>query len=320
MRVCLMIEGQENVTWDQWVALALACEEHGFDALFRSDHYASFNHELEWGALDAWATLSALAARTERIRLGTLVSPVTFRHPSEVAKSVVTADYVSNGRVELGLGAGWFEREHRMYGFPFPPSSERFGILEEQIEIVHRQWSKDEPPLTFEGKHYRLERCPGLPKPLQDPHPPLILGGGGGPRSLALGARWADEYNVNMADPEKCRQHRRHLDEACERGERDPESLPLSLMTMTLVASDQAELEYQTARLMSRQGWSGEPRSYMEEVGPERTVGTVDQVVEQLTRFAEAGVRRVMLQHLVHDDLESVALIGREIIPRVAAL
>jgi alkanesulfonate monooxygenase SsuD/methylene tetrahydromethanopterin reductase-like flavin-dependent oxidoreductase (luciferase family) len=125
---------------------------------------------------------------------------------------------------------------------------------------------------------------------------------------------------VNMADPERCRDHRRHLDEACERAERDPASLPLSLMTMTLVASDRADLERQTARLMSRQGWSGEPRSYMEEVGPERIVGTVDDVVEQLTRFAEAGVRRVMLQHLVHDDLESVALIGREVIPRVASL
>jgi F420-dependent oxidoreductase-like protein len=319
MRVCLMIEGQENVTWDQWVTLALACEEHGFDGLFRSDHYTSFNHEGEWGSLDAWATLSALAARTDRIRLGTMVSPVTFRHPSELAKCVVTADHVSNGRVELGLGAGWFEREHLAYGFPFPPPAERFDILEEQAEIIHRLWSKDEPPLSFEGKHYRLERCPGLPKPLQDPHPPLIIGGAAGPRSAALAARWADEYNVNGVDPDTCRERRRSLDEACERGERDPASLVLSLMTFTLVASDQGELEHQVARLMSRQGWSGDPHAYLQDVESDRLVGTIDGLVEQLARFAEAGVSRVMLQHLVHDDLDTVALIGQELIPRVAS-
>ena len=155
MRVCLMIEGQENVTWDQWVSLALACEEHGFDGLFRSDHYVSFNREGEWGSLDAWATLSALSARTQRIRLGTMVSPVTFRHPSQLAKAVVTADHASNGRVELGLGAGWFEREHRAYGFPFPPPAERFDMLEEQTEIIHRLWSKDEPPGPAPAAHHR---------------------------------------------------------------------------------------------------------------------------------------------------------------------
>src|SRR5918999_3587146 len=141
MDVCLMLEGQEDVTWEQWVALALACEEHGYDALFRSDHYLSFGHPKEWGNLDAWATLSALGAVTERIRLGTLVSPVTFRHPSVLAKSVLTADHVSGGRVELGLGAGWMESEHRAYGFPFPGLSERLELLAGQGEIGH-------PPLA----------------------------------------------------------------------------------------------------------------------------------------------------------------------------
>src|SRR3989475_158122 len=128
MDVCLMIEGQEGVSWDQWVALALACEEHGFDAMFRSDHYVSFSHPAEYGSLDAWTTLAALGVRTERIRLGTLVSPVTFRHPSVLAKSVVTADHASGGRVELGIGAGWFEGEHSAFGFPFPPTGARDAI------------------------------------------------------------------------------------------------------------------------------------------------------------------------------------------------
>jgi F420-dependent oxidoreductase-like protein len=320
MRVCLMIEGQENVTWDQWVSLALACEEHGFDGLFRSDHYTSFNHEGEWGSLDAWATLSALAARTERIRLGTMVSPVTFRHPSELAKSVVTADHVSNGRVELGLGAGWFEREHLAYGFPFPPPAERFDILEEQAEIIHRQWSKDEPPLSFEGKHFRLERCPGLLKPLQDPHPPLIIGGAAGPRSAALAARWADEYNVFSKTPEQCRAIRETLTKACEAAGRDPNELRFSLMTLTLVGADRGELEARAGRLLERRGDTSDPAAWLEGVGAERIAGSPEQVLDQLGAYGEAGIQRVMMQHLLHDDLEAVSLIGQQVIPEAAAL
>jgi len=320
MRVCLMVEGQEGVGWDQWVALALACEEHGFEALFRSDHYVSFGREAEWGSLDAWATIAALSARTERVRLGTLVSPVTFRHPSQLAKAVVTADHASGGRVELGMGAGWFEREHRAYGFPFPETRERLGILEEQVEIVHRLWDRDEPEVSFEGSHYRLEACRALPKPVQVPHPPLILGGQAGPRAARLAARWADEYNVNMIDPPESRRRRQALDRACERAGRDPASLPMSLMTFALVGSDRKELEARAARLLDRQGNNGDPGAYLAGMGSNRIAGTVDEVVSRLADYAEAGVRRVMLQHLLHDDLEAVALIGSEIIPGVAGL
>lgn len=315
-----MIEGQENVRWDQWLSLALACEEHGLDGLFRSDHYVSFGHDLEWGSLDAWATISALAAKTERIRLGTMVSPVTFRHPAELAKAVITADHASNGRVELGLGAGWFEREHQAYGFDFPPASERFDILEEQAEIIHRLWSRDEPPLTFQGAHYRLDTAPGLPKPAQDPHPPLIFGGGAGPRAAALAARWGDEYNVNYVDPDTARERRARLDRACEAAGRDPATLQLSLMTMILIAPDTAELEQRAARFMSHQGIRGTPHDFVRNRQPNRLIGTVEEVAEQLQAFSSAGVRRVMLQLLVHEDLESVALIGRELVPLVASL
>ena len=156
MRVCLMIEGQEGVTWDQWRALATTAEEHGFEALFRSDHYQSLDGSAPQGSLDAWATINALATITSTIRLGTLVSPATFRHPSTLAREVVTADHVSNGRVELGLGAGWHEGEHRSHGFPFETTRERFDRLAEQLEIVHRSWSED--TFDFDGRFYRLHQ------------------------------------------------------------------------------------------------------------------------------------------------------------------
>ena len=320
MRVCLMIEGQEGVTWDQWVALATACEEHGFDALFRSDHYLSFGHPREWGTLDAWATLNALASHTSRIRLGTLVSPVTFRHPSELAKVVVTADHASAGRVELGMGAGWNEPEHRVYGFPFPPMPERFGMLREQLEIVHRLWDRDEEEVTFSGTHYHLEACHALPKPLQDPHPTLILGGGARKGAARLAARWADEYNMNFVPPDECRGGREQLSAACEAIGREPSSLHLSLMTNTLVGSDGKDLESRAVQLMLRRGDSGDPAAFLADLGPERIAGTPDRVLEQLAAYAKAGVERVMMQHLAHDDLEMLAVIGEQVIPEASGL
>src|SRR5262245_21672494 len=181
MDICLMIEGQEDVTWDQWLAVAATAEAQGFHTLYRSDHYQSFARPTDWGTHDAWATLAALAMRTERIRLGTMVSPVTFRHPSVVAKAVVTVDHASGGRVDLGMGAGWFQREPGAFGFRFPPTAERYAILEESVEIVHRLWDRDEPSVTFHGEHFRLEDVTSLPRPVQDPHPNLILGGDAGP-------------------------------------------------------------------------------------------------------------------------------------------
>lgn len=195
MRLNLMVEGQEGVTWPLWQALGAACEDHGLEGLFRSDHYLSIlGEEGERGSLDAWSTLAALAAETSRVRLGALVSPGTFRHPSVLEKSVVTADHISGGRVELGIGAGWYEREHAAYGFPFADAGTRMSVLEEQVEIVHRQWSEKE--VSLEGRHHRLDALRGRPGPVQDPHPPLIVGRRAGRRSAALAARWADEYNT----------------------------------------------------------------------------------------------------------------------------
>src|SRR4051794_6171209 len=226
-----MIEGQEDVTWDDWRGLAAACEQHGIDTMFRSDHYLSVMGGGERGSLDAWATINALAAITSRLRLGTLVSPATFRHPSELAKVVVTADHVSGGRVELGLGSGWNAAEHETYAFPFPPMGERMEMMAEQLELISRQWASG----------------PVQPKPLQQPRPNLIVGGRGGPRSLRLAARFADEYNTVNKTVAECAEIRAQLDAACAEHDREP--IPLSLMTGWLAGDDRAELLDRAARL-----------------------------------------------------------------------
>lgn len=320
MDVCLMIEGQEGVTWDQWVALAWACEEHGFQGLFRSDHYLSFTHATERGALDAWATITALAAVTERIRLGTMVSPVTFRHPAELAKSVVTADHVSRGRVELGMGAGWFEREHLAFGFRFPPTRERMDILVEQVEIVHRLWGADGDEVAFEGKHYRLDACPTLPKPYQRPHPPLIIGGGAGPRSAALAARWADEYDVVYVDPAGAKDRMDHVSAACEAIGRDPTTVRRSLLAKTIVGANEQQVRRRASELMAWQKEEGDVVAYLEDLRAKHLVGTVDEVMSRLAEYAAAGIQRVLVHQLVHADLEAVEQIGRDLVPAAAAL
>ncbi len=309
MRVCLMIEGQEGVSWDEWVALARACEEHGLEGLFRSDHYQSVFDVSGRGSLDAWATLAGLAAVTERIRLGTMVSPATFRRPSILARMVATVDHISGGRVELGLGAGWNRAEHDAYGFPFPDLGERVEILEEQLEIVHRQWTEDE--FSFEGRHYRLEHSRAEPKPLQRPHPPIVLGGAAGPRVARLAARWADEYNTTFASPEECRERRARIVEACEREGRSP--IPFSLMTACCVGRDREETLARARRRLERSGSDGDPAELLG--GDSSLVGTVDEVRSQLETYGDAGVERVFLQHLDHTDLEMVRLIGEELVP-----
>ena len=315
-----MVEGQEGVTWPQWVALARACEEHGLAGLFRSDHYLSFDAPATRGALDAWTTLAALAPITRTIRLGTMVSPATFRHPSVLAKAVVTVDHASDGRVELGMGAGWFEREHAAFGFPFASDRERVDDLAEQVEIVHRLWDRSEDEVTFEGARYRLDACRSLPYPLQEPHPRLILGGGAGARGAALAARWADEYNVVSETPESARAARDRLSRACEAIDRDPGGLGFSMMTDFALGTDDDDLRRRTRRLMERAGERGDPDAFLADRAEDHLVGSVEPFLERLAVYAGSGVERVMLQHLVHEDLETIALIGERIVPAAAQL
>jgi F420-dependent oxidoreductase-like protein len=299
VRLALMIEGQEGVTWEQWLALARACEENGIDTLFRSDHYMSFADPAEKGSLDAWTTLAGLAAATSTLRLGTLVSPATFRHPSLLAKAVVTADHISGGRVELGMGAGWNVPEHRTYGFPFPPMRERLELLGEQIEIVHRQWKEDR--FDFHGRHYELTDCTAVPKPVQQPHPPLLVGGRGKPGTARPAARWADEYNTPQVQPQEFAEVVRRVREACEQEGRDPGTMRFSLMTGCVIGEERKRRLY----------GDGEP--------PDAPiVGSLEEVAARIREYGEAGCERIMLQHLLHDDVDAVAEFGRELAPLVA--
>lgn len=315
MELCLMIEGQEGVSWEQWVALARACEASGIPALFRSDHYMNLDgRHPERGSLDAWATLSALAAVTGTLRLGTMVSPATFRHPSELARVVVTADHVSGGRVELGLGAGWHEREHAAHGFPFASTRTRMDMLEEQLQVVLGSWTRGpENPLNFTGEHYQVVDLEAEPKPVQRPHPPLIIGGSGGARSLALAATYADEYNSPFADAETATERRTAIARACEQAGR--EALPFSIMTGVLVGEHETELRDRARRLGERIGTDGDELLAQPPSG--WIVGTLERAGEQLAALRDAGVSRIMCQHLLHDDLDAVALIGERLGPMV---
>ena len=293
-----MIEGQEGVTWKQWVALARACENGGIDTMFRSDHYLSIGRGGDAGSLDAWATIAGLAAVTTTLRLGTLVSPVTFRPASVLAKTVVTADHISGGRVDLGIGAGWYEPEHEAYELPFMTARERVARLDQQLSIVVRQWTDDE----------RI-----WPKPVQRPHPPLIVGGAAKPGTVRPAVRWATEYNTTGATPEECRARREALDRACDAAGRDPETLPLSLMRTVLVGHDERDLRDRAGRFLEVIRREQSVDDFLRAVDPAQLIGTVEQVAEKLRAYEAAGVTRVMCQHLVHEDVTMVDLLGGEL-------
>ena len=282
MRICLMIEGQEGVSWAQWVALARAAEDAGLEGLFRSDHYRSIVRGEPAGSLDAWATLAGLAAVTERLRLGTMVSPVTFRRVSVLAKLVTTVDHISAGRVELGLGSGWYEAEHETYGLAFPPTRERLDELDRQLAEIVRQWT-EAPDIQ--------------PKPLQQPRPPIIVGGGAKPRTVRAAVAHADEYNTVWPTVEQARERKQILDAAARAAGRDP--LRFSMMTGCVVGRDQGELKDRLAAFTAITG------DATPQIG-----GTVDEVVEQLREYEAVGVERAMLQHIAHEDVEMVTVLG----------
>src|SRR6266508_4255305 len=256
------------------------------------------------------AGVYALAGNAGSVRYG------SFPHPSVLAKMAVTVDHISGGRVEVGLGAGWHGLEHTAYGFDMPSSKERVARLAEQLEIVNREWS--DGPFDFHGTYFRLEDLDALPKPVQRPRPNLIVGGSAGPRSAALAARWADEYNTTLATLEQCRQRRQRVASAWDAAGRDPDTLRFSLMTTCVVGRDRAELRERLGRLLDRTGRGGTAEALIQSAPEHWILGTVDQVAERLRGYEAAGVQRVMLQHLVHDDLDMVALIGDAVVPAVA--
>ena len=310
MRLRIFTEPQQGASYDQLLAVATTAEEEGFDAFFRSDHYLRMGQgDPGPGPSDAWTTLAGLARDTTTIRLGTLVSSMTFRYPGVLAIQVANVDAMSDGRIELGLGTGWFAQEHRAYGIEFPPLKERFERLEEQLEILRGLWSTPEgETYAFDGSHYQLADSPALPKPVQRPHPPIVIGGGGPRKTPRLAATYADEYNLPFQSPEGVAQAFARVREACERRDRDPAELSYSAAVVVCCGVDGAEVDRRAAAI------GREP----DELRKNGAAGTPDEVVAKLERYAEAGADRIYLQVLHLDDLDHVRLLGREVLPRLA--
>ncbi|WP_438854915.1 LLM class F420-dependent oxidoreductase [Agromyces sp. M3QZ16-3] len=306
LEVCIFTEPQQGASYEEQLAQAQETERLGFDGWFRSDHILHMGPgDPMPGPTDAWTTLAGIARETERIRLGTLVSPVTFRHPGLLAIQVAQVDDMSGGRVELGLGAGWFGAEHAAYGIPFP--DRRFDLLEEQLQVVTGLWQT--PPgerFSFAGTHYDLVDAPGLPKPVQTPMP-LIMGGGGPTRLPALAARFATEFNRGFSDEDEIAASFARVRAACEAIGRDPDTMRLSVALPTVVAADASSYLERLAAIHA------DPDTFAEV----NVAGTPEVAVEKIRRLADLGADRVYLQLVDQRDLDHVELIATEVLPHL---
>jgi F420-dependent oxidoreductase-like protein len=309
MELRIFTEPQQGADYGRLLAVARATEDLGFGAFFRSDHYLSMGDgDGLPGPTDAWLTLAGLALQTSRIKLGTLMSPATFRYPGPLAVSVAQVDDMSGGRVELGIGAGWYEAEHAAYAIPFPGTAERFDRLEEQLAIITGLW--DVPVgdrFSFAGKFYSVTDSPGLPKPVQRPHPPILIGGKGPRRTPQLAARYADEFNVAFVSVEDTGAAFGRVREACQAAGRDPGSLVYSAAQTVCCGRDEAEL----ARRAQATGYD------LAFLRAEALGGTPDEIVDRIGTFAELGATRMYLQVLDLHDLDHLELIASEVLPQV---
>jgi F420-dependent oxidoreductase-like protein len=312
MDLRIFTEPQQGASYEQLLAVARTAEECGFGAFFRSDHYLRMGPVSGLpGPTDAWVTLAGLARDTERIRLGTLLTAATFRNPGVLAISVAEVDAMSGGRVELGLGAGWYEQEHTAYGIPFPPLGERFERLEEQLAVITGLWRTPVGgEFSFSGSHYRLDASPALPKPAQAPHPPVIVGGHGPRRTPRLAARFADEYNVAFSPTDVCERQYHLVDAACEEAGRPPGTVLRSVALVVCCGANEGEVERRAARI------GREPA----ELRANGLAGSPAEVVDSLGRFRAVGAARVYLQVLDLDDLDHLRLIAEEVSPQVTGL
>ena len=313
MRLALMTEPQQGLSYQEILDAARAAEQAGLESFFRSDHYASFPGPDDQPTTDAWATLAGLARETERISIGVLVSPATFRLPGPFAKLVATVDEMSGGRVEVGMGAGWNDLEHAQLGIPFPPLGERFGMLEESVAIVHGLWTEPDG-WRFDGKHWQVEGSLLRTRPERNGrrHPPLLLGGRGGPRLARLAARYADEFNLTSASPADAREAYARLDAACQAIGRDPAEVTYSAMTGVLIAETPAELRDRTAQLLEIMDADGgaDPEAWLAARRSRWIIGTLDEAGERIRAFAEVGAQRLMLQDFLPRDLDMIRLMG----------
>ena len=312
MRVSVFTEPHRGADYDDQLRFARLVEETGFEGFFRADHYRAMGDEPALpGPTDAWLTLAALARETSRIRLGTLVTSATFRLPGPLAVMVAQVDRMSGGRVELGIGAGWYEREHTAYGIPFPPVAERFDRLAEQLEIVTGLWrTPSDETYSFTGEHYRLVDAPALPKPVQRPGPPVIVGGRGPKRTPELAARYADEFNMPFKSVAETAAAYERVREACDRTGRDASGrAPLTLSAGIVVAIGRTDAEAQRRAA---------PLHVTSALPPEDpVVGSPAQLVDRIGEFAAIGASRVHLRLIDFDDLDHVELIAAEVLPRL---
>jgi F420-dependent oxidoreductase-like protein len=313
MRYALMTEPQQGLSYDEILAAARTAEEVGLETFFRSDHYASFPGGAGKPTTDAWATLAGLARETSTIRLGTLVSPVTFRLPGNLAKVIQTVDEMSGGRVEAGFGAGWNEEEHEQLGLSFPDIGERFDMLEEQMAMIHGLWTEPDG-WSFEGEHWQLRdsKRHGDVARGGRRHPHVLFGGRGGPRLARLVARYGDEFNLTSASADEAPQAFARVRAACEEIGRDADEVVYSAMTGVLVAETEADLEARVADLLVELGQSAsDGQAWLAERRQRWIIGTPDEAMERVRALEATGAQRIMLQDFVPRDLDHIRLMGR---------
>ena len=309
MKLRVFTEPQQGASYFQLLAVAQRAEKLGFDAFFRSDHFQKMGDQFSGlpGPSDAWITLAGIARETSTIRLGTLVNSATFRLPGVLAISVANVDAMSNGRVELGLGAGWYLAEHTSYGIPFPALGERFNVLTEQLSIVTGLWNTPaDQTFSFAGKHFQLTDSPALPKPVQSP-PPIIVGGGGPKRTPMLAARYAAEFNIPFSGIERFSEQCERVRAACTSIGRDPQSLVYSSALVACIGKNDADIARRAAALGRE----------VDELRLNGLCGTPAEAIERLQQWNAAGAQRMYLQFLDLADLEHLDLVAEEVMPFV---
>lgn len=305
----VFVEPQQGASYADQLAVAQTAEELGFSAFFRSDHYLAMSGDGLPGPTDSWVTLAGIARETSTIRLGTMVTSATFRYPGPLAISVAQVDEMSGGRVEFGIGAGWFEAEHQAYAIPFPPLRERFDRLGEQLDIITGLWTTPQgETFDYSGQHYTIVDSPGLPKPAQSPHPPVIIGGQGAKRTPALAARFASEFNVPFVPLETVKTQFERVAAAVADAGRSADSMTYSAAFVLCAGRDEDEIARRAAAI-------GREVDELRSNSP--TVGTPAEIVDKLGPFLQAGVQRVYLQVLDMSDLDHLEFFAREVLPQL---
>lgn len=308
MDLRVFTEPQQGASYDDLLRVALAAESSGFGAFFRSDHYLAMGCDGLPGPTDAWLTIAGLARDTTTIRLGTLVTSATFRYPGPLAIAVAQADQMSGGRVEFGIGAGWFGEEHAAYGIPFPPVGERFDRLEESLQVITGLWRTPAgDTFTFEGKHFPVKDSPALPKPMQTPGPPVLIGGMGKKRTPSLAARFADEFNLPFMSVSETSTQIDRVRDACAARGRDAQSLTYSNALTLCCGRNEAEVA-RRATAIGRE---------VDDLRTNALGGTPAEVVDRIGQYAEAGSQRIYLQLLDLDDLDQMELVAQEVVPQL---